>query len=402
MPFYQFFSDSNKVSVAIAGQTEISVDEYHLIDLMDMLVHDMHETGTPPTVSEKFSACYDRLKKGKSTLPVADVVAILPELFTHLEYLECILNLKAPRPDAPAVTATNAIVGKDTCDLTQVMSGLRFIKKQITNLQKILCEKIDDIDKDLFDTKTILCSKFDQTWTILDNLSVSATCDLSGVFSVLDNLTVSATVDLSGVFSVLADIDQDIFDTKTILCDKFEQTWTILDDIDSDLLDTKTILCAKFDGTFTVLDGIETDLNEIFTVLDDIDQDIFDTKTILCNKFDQTWTILQEILQAGCPATPLDSDDIVGGVIALNTEGINYSLCENVTADIIITGSNVTLDLNDRVVTGTINISSSDVIVKDGKIKPPAPVSLAAANPGVTVTNASKNTRILNLFRYSW
>ena len=170
---HQFFSDSNKVSVAIAGQTEISVDEYHLIDLMGMLVHDMHETGTPPTVSEKFSVCYDRLKEGESTLPAVDVVAILPELFTHLEYLERISNVraKAPREDAPAVTASNAIVGKDSCDLTPVMSGLRFIKKQITNLQKILCEKIDDIDKDFFDTKTILCSKFDQTWTILDNLS---------------------------------------------------------------------------------------------------------------------------------------------------------------------------------------------------------------------------------------
>ena len=77
---------------------------------MEMLVHDMRETGTPPTVSEKFSACYDRLKEGETTLPVADVVAILPELFTHLEYLESISNLraKAPRPDALSATASNA------------------------------------------------------------------------------------------------------------------------------------------------------------------------------------------------------------------------------------------------------------------------------------------------------
>jgi len=48
------------------------------------------------------------------------------------------------------------------------------------------------------------------------------------LFHKIENLNHTKPVDFSGVFTVLEEIDNDIFDTQTILCDKFEQTWTIL------------------------------------------------------------------------------------------------------------------------------------------------------------------------------
>ncbi|MEX0940015.1 MAG: right-handed parallel beta-helix repeat-containing protein, partial [Candidatus Babeliales bacterium] len=98
------------------------------------------------------------------------------------------------------------------------------------------------IEIDIFDTQTILCDKFFQTWTILDNLTVTTTVDFSEVFTVLDEILDCCR----STFTVLDEIEIDIFDTQTILCDKFFQTWTILDNL---------IVTAT------------TDLSEVFTVL---------------------------------------------------------------------------------------------------------------------------------------
>lgn len=81
-----------------------------------------------------------------------------------------VTEIKAPRLDEPSVIASDAIVGKDGCDLTIVVSLLSVIKKRIIRLQEILCRKIEDIDRDIVDTKTVLCEKFEQTWTILADI----------------------------------------------------------------------------------------------------------------------------------------------------------------------------------------------------------------------------------------
>ncbi|MEX0940428.1 MAG: hypothetical protein WDZ41_03640, partial [Candidatus Babeliales bacterium] len=192
---------------------------------------------------------------------------------------------------------------------------------------------LDEIEIDIFDTQTILCDKFFETWTILAEINN----DFNGTFTVLDEILDCC----QSTFTVLDEIEIDIFDTQTILCDKFFETWTILaeinndfngtftvldeildccqstftvlDEIEIDIFDTQTILCDKFFETWTILDNLQitasvdlstvfTVLDEIldccqstFTVLDEIEIDIFDTQTILCDKFFETWTILAEI-----------------------------------------------------------------------------------------------------------
>jgi len=142
----------------------------------------------------------------------------------------------------------------------------------------------------------------------------------------------------------------------------------------------------------------------VFTVLQEIDQDIFDTQTILCSKFEQTWTILDNlnlnvsVTGLPCSPTPLFQSDAVGGAILLTETGVNYCMAENITADIFISGANVMLDMNDRVLTGLINVSNRDVIVKDGKIDAPAPINQDEAQiAAVEVTTSGTNVRLLNL-----
>lgn len=161
------------------------------VDIKSLLEGVMQKVPHPSTA---LSQCYQKVCQGEC-LTINEVMDIMPELIdcaketTRSVFEE---EERAPRPDAPAVTAGNAIVGKNNCDLTQVLGLLSAIKKQIQNLEKVICQK------------------FQETWTILDNLLVSV------------------TVDFSDVFTVLEEIDNDIIDTRTILCDKFLQTWTIL------------------------------------------------------------------------------------------------------------------------------------------------------------------------------
>ncbi len=212
--------------------------------------------------------------------------ALCQELYNFLKDLENILepgSTKAPRPDAPSVTANDAVVGKNSCDLTQVLALLAKIKKNIDMLKELICQK------------------FAFTWTILEDI--------------LDELTSlsSGSCDFSGVFTVLEDI-----------------------------LESLTVNCC-------------------------------------------------------CPIQ-LTQADVIAGEILLNVDGKNYCLAENVIGDITISGQNVSLDLNDRVVVGTINVASNDVIVRNGKIFPPAPTAFAQASiAAVTIQVGARNARFLNL-----
>jgi len=80
--------------------------------------------------------------------------------------------------------------------------------------------------------------------------------------------------------------------------------------------------------------------------------------------------------------TLLDSSNISGGTITISSAG-NYRLEEDVTANVSIASSSVTLDLNNRSVFGTLSISSNKDYVKlrNGNFFPPAPsISATALN----------------------
>ncbi|MGE0206422.1 MAG: hypothetical protein AB7R69_01085, partial [Candidatus Babeliales bacterium] len=224
------------------------------------------------------------------------------------------MESKAPRIDAPVITANDAVVGKDGCDLTQVLAILGAIKKRITNLSILICEK------------------FEFTWSILEKIDI----DVNGIFTALEDIQISVSIDLSGIFTVL---EFDFNNLQTIICEKFEYTWSALQKIDIDVngiftaIDNidicptvdltgiftalefdfnnlQTIICAKFEDTWSILQKIDIDVNGIFTAIDNIDicptvdlSGIFtalefgfhDTQTIICAKFEDTWSILQKI-----------------------------------------------------------------------------------------------------------
>lgn len=92
-----------------------------------------------------------------------------------------------------------------------------------------------------------------------------------------------------------------------------------------------------------------------------------------------------------CGPTTLSSSDIVAGAIILSTAG-NYCLSEDVTANITISADCVSLDLNQRCLTGVISVSSDDIEVKNGNVTPAPPTSGPAA--AITITSASDRAHV--------
>jgi len=93
-----------------------------------------------------------------------------------------------------------------------------------------------------------------------------------------------------------------------------------------------------------------------------------------------------------CSPIPLNSGDVSGGSITLSTAG-NYCLSEDITSNIFITTSCVSLDLNDRCLTGYVSITGDETMVKNGTILPTA----AGAAPGIIVGSAADRTHITNV-----
>jgi len=97
--------------------------------------------------------------------------------------------------------------------------------------------------------------------------------------------------------------------------------------------------------------------------------------------------------------TVVTSSLISTGTITLSTAG-NYALGEDITADIEITASSISLDLNNRALTGMIIIDGgasdlTDIEVQNGFILPPAPFSAPIA--GLTVDNGVSRVNLFDI-----
>ena len=97
--------------------------------------------------------------------------------------------------------------------------------------------------------------------------------------------------------------------------------------------------------------------------------------------------------------TFLTSSLISTGSIVLSTAG-NYAMGEDLTADIEITASSISLDLNNRALTGMIIIDGgvadiTDIELCNGFILPPAPFSTLIA--GITVDNGVSRVNIFDI-----
>lgn len=89
----------------------------------------------------------------------------------------------------------------------------------------------------------------------------------------------------------------------------------------------------------------------------------------------------------------LSSSDIVDGTITLASVG-GYCPLSNLVADIEITGTNVTLDLAGRSIIGTITISGSAVVVKNGAVTSIAPLNSDKAGAAITVHANAANVLV--------
>jgi len=93
-----------------------------------------------------------------------------------------------------------------------------------------------------------------------------------------------------------------------------------------------------------------------------------------------------------CSPTPLGLGDVSGGSITLSTPG-NYCLSEDITSNITISTACVSLDLNDRCLTGRVTIIDDEATIKNGTILPTA----AGGAPGIIVASTSDRTCIANV-----
>jgi hypothetical protein len=285
-------------------------------------------------------------------------------------------------------------------------------------------------------------------FTVLANLdlncSTTVEIDLNGVFTTLANLDLNCSttvdIDLNGVFTAIADvkdtlteccdeIKSDIFDTQTLIIDGFEQTWTILAGLDlncsttveidlngvftvlADIKDTLTECCAEtkadFEGTWTILADIENKLDFfstftfivtgtfILTVTVDF-TDVINTITDCCAEikqdFEGTWTMIEDC--CACEPVPLFQSDVdpVTNAILLTVSGVSYCLAENITGTISITGDNVTIEGNNRLVTGRIFINASEVIIKDTNVQAPGVADVSEMSfAGIHIAGGSDN-----------
>jgi hypothetical protein len=364
----------------------VDIANFNVQVLIEQIVTDAVEQGSEEKLSSALLRCYKSISEGETVINVDALVEAMPELLHYAVLQE---KLRAIRPDAPIANANNAIVacGGD-CDLTQLIRLLASIRARIGSVNDNPC--CGTILGILGDACNVPC--------IGENGSISEV-----LCEILDSLTGCCSEIIETITECCAEIIETITECCAEIHEDFEDTWTILADIKdtiteccaeikSEIFDTQTLIIDEFEQTWTILADIKDTITECCA---EIKLEIFNTQTLIVEGFEGTWTMIDDC--CACGPIPLFQSDVIGGVINLTTTGLNYCLAENITGNIAITGGNVTVDGNDRVLTGRIFIDAADVIVKNAKVKPTAPGnSTEAGFAGIHGTSASAKVQILN------
>ena len=97
----------------------------------------------------------------------------------------------------------------------------------------------------------------------------------------------------------------------------------------------------------------------------------------------------------GCIKTPITSADIASGTISLTSAG-SYCLSTDLTSDLIIAANCISVDLNNRILTGRVIVQTADnVIIQDGHVVPAAPTTSGdASQAGITITTTALRSQI--------
>jgi hypothetical protein len=259
----------------------------------------------------------------------------------------------------------------------------------LADLKNTLTECCAEIKQDIFDTQTLIIEGFEGTWTILVDIKNTLTecCaeiheDFEGTWTILADLKNTLT-------ECCAEIKSEIFDTQTLIIEGFEGTWTILVDIKNTLTECCAEIHEDFEGTWTILADLKNTLTECCA---EIKSEIFDTQTLIIEGFEGTWTILEDC--CACGPIPLFQSDVdpLTNAILLTMSGMNYCLAENITGTISIAGDNVTIEGNNRLVTGRLFINASEIIIKDTNVQAPGVLDASEMSfAGIHIAGGSDN-----------
>ncbi len=257
------------------------------------------------------------------------------------------------------------------------------------------------------------------------NVSVSATCDLAGTFTVLNTIlsnenTIESKLDLccaqlnSKLDSITLNVNCDFSTVESKLdrcCNTLQSTIDALDiEIDqccftlNSKVDTVAALSVLLsDGIGTVIGNENTLASKLDVCCSKIESDIFNLTINSTCDLSSTITAIESCCSTlnskidlimissvtcstSCAAIPLMQDDVITGSIIITAAG-SYCLVENITGNITIAASDVTLNLNGHSLFGTIDVSSGsiNVLIHSGNIKPLAPIDVNDANHAAVV-----------------
>lgn len=127
------------------------------------------------------------------------------------------------------------------------------------------------------------------------------------------------------------------------------------------------------------------------------DLELFEAMGVTDQEITRIGLIPQIIEKIGVLNKGLSQSDVVDGQIILDSVG-SYVPLTNLVADIVITGTNVTLNLDGRSVIGTLDISGSIVVIKNGAFYAPTPLNVDSANTPAVFVAPGANSVLLKHF----
>ncbi|MDR3478392.1 MAG: hypothetical protein P4M14_10215, partial [Gammaproteobacteria bacterium] len=162
------------------------------------------------------------------------------------------------------------------------------------------------------------------------------------------------------------------------------------------LLGTFTVINTDFNATFTAIAALSTlitrDFNFTMTAIAGV-------SSLVTTDFNNTFTTIAAL--GACVPIVLSQASVSNGGILLTTSGASYCLSQNITGSIIISASDVTVDLNTHSLLGTIDIISTviNATIKNGKIKPAAPTNTTdAAHAAIVIASTVDKALIKNCY----
>jgi len=183
----------------------------------------------------------------------------------------------------------------------------------------------------------------------------------------LDQLAVSSSQCCAGTFTTIEGL-QNTLSSKIDLC-----CFTLNSKIDALTGD----IVSDFSGTFTVLQLIDNDVLTASSKIDlccaTLNSKIDSLAGIVVTDFAGTFTSIAAIQCSGgggsspCAPTPLSQSSS----LIINASG-NYCLSQDITGNISITASDVTIDLNNRSLFGTIDVATglTNINIQNGYVAP--------------------------------